>query len=215
MKRNKYSFTGSRPVFTGAPAIAPGGYNLDKTNQSYEPGMVIPAGSLAIADESTRTVKIIKTAKVAAIDTEDTKKVSLRVDEFFEPLFVAGESVLKAGAISGQFSAAPTIVKVTRKPGSFVIELSAAIEGLNAGDVLEQVVSGDADAAAEIGKATRVTVTDTVVDEYETAIDVCHDTMQYALFENRVAPIPDSQKDSVTGEYLAANPHVRLTKALA
>ena len=303
MKRTKYSFTGSRPVFTGAPAIVPGGFNLDKTNQSFELGAVVPAGSLAVVDEATRTVKIVKTAKVVAIDSVDAKIVTLKVDEFFEPLFVAGESVQKVGAIGGAFANAPTITKVIRKVGSsFVIHLSAAIDGLNVNDVLEQVVSkksapvvagilvthgdadhvyvvtpgldlaagdkvmnyplaegalianaiavtsydklsgklvlasdptsagvgaalvkvfanstaavAEADVAAEIGKASRVTITDTEVSEYETAIDVCHDTMQYALFENRVAPIPASQKDA-QGEFLAANPHIRLTKALA
>lgn len=300
MKRIKHSFTGSRPVFTGSPSIVPGGFNLDVTNQSFEVGDVVPAGSLAIVDESSRTVKIIKTAKVSSIDTDNSAIVDLKVDEFFAPLFVEGESVLKAGAISGAFADAPTITKIVRKQGLFRITLSAAISGLSAGDVLVQVVSkaseaviagirtthGESDhiyvvepgldlaagdkvmnypladgaliasaiavtsydtrtgklvlasdptnaavgdalvkvfasgtkavssqaVAAEIGTANRVTITDTEVGEFETAIDVSADTMQYALFENRVAPIPASQKDT-TGEYLAGNPHIRLTKA--
>lgn len=211
MKRIKHSFTGSRPVFTGSPSLVPGGFNLDVTNQTFEVGDVIPAGSLAIADEATRTVKIIKTAKVAAIDAEDAKVVDLVVAEFFAPLFVEGESVLKADAISGTFANAPTISKVVRKQGVFRITLSKAISGLQVGDVLEQVIASDSN-AAEIGKANRVTVTDTEVGEFETAIDVSADTMQYALYENRVAPIPASQKDT-TGEYLNVNPHIRLTKA--
>lgn len=300
MKRIKHSFTGSRPVFTGSPSIVPGGFNLDVTNQSFEVGDVIPAGSLALVVGAARTVKILKTAEVASIDTNDAKIIDLKVKEFFAPLFVEGESVLKAGAVSGAFANAPTITKVVRKEGLFRITLSATISGLNAGDVLVQVVSkaseaviagirtshGDSDhiyvvdpgldlaagdkvmnyplaegalianaiavtsydklsgklvlasdptnaavgdalikvfadgtkavssqaVAAEIGKANRVTITDTEVEEFETAIDVTEDTMQYALFENRVAPIPDSQKDS-TGEHLAANQHIRLTKA--
>lgn len=209
MKRIKNSYTGSRPVFTGSPSLVPGGYNLDVTNQSFRIGDVIPAGSLALVDESARTVKILKTAKVVSIDAENAKVVNLQVAEFFAPLFVEGESVLKAGAISGTFANAPTITKIVRKPGVFQITLSAAISGLAVGDVLEQVVASSNN-AAEIGTANRVTVTDTEVEEFETAIDVCADTMQYALFENRVAPIPASQK---SGEYLAGNAHIRLTKA--
>lgn len=304
MKRKKYSFSGSRPVFTGSPAIVPGGFNLDVTNQNFAVGSTIPAGSLAITEEEpVRTVKIVKTAEVVSIDSNDAKIVNLKVSDYFEPIFVVGDSVLKAGAISGLFSAAPTITHIKRTPGGvFQITLSATISGLQVGDVLEQVVSaasaevvagiltshGDSDhiymvtpgldlnagdkvmnyplaegaliasaiavtsydkltgklvlasdptdddagdalikvfadgtkavtsqaVAAEIGKANRVTITDTVVSEFETAIDVCEDTMQYALFENRVAPIPASQKDA-SGEHLAANPHVRLTKAFA
>lgn len=211
MKRIKHSFTGSRPVFTGSPSLVSGGFNLDVTNQTFKVGAVIPAGSLAIVDEASRTVKIIKTAQVVAISADDAKVVSLKVAEFFAPLFVEGESVLKAGAISGAFSAAPTITKVVRKQGLFQVTLSDAISGLSVGDVLEQVIASDSN-AAEIGTANRVTVTDTEVSEFETAIDVSADTMQYALFENRVAPIPASQKDT-TGEYLSGNPHIRLTKA--
>lgn len=209
MKRNVHSFTGSRPVFTGSVSIVPGGYNLDVQNQSFARGSVVPEGSLAIVDETNRTVKIVKTAEVVAIDSDNSKKISLKVAEFFEPLFVEGESVLKAGAISGAFADAPVISRVHRSEGSFVIELSGAIAGLNVGDVLIQVVNKGGN-AAEIGQATRLTVSDTEVREFETPIDVTADTLQYALYENRVAPIPASQK---SGEYLAGNVHIRLTQA--
>ena len=298
MKRSKNSYTGSRPVFTGSPSIVPGGFNLDVTNQTFKVGDIIPAGSLAIVDETARTVKILKTAKVVAIDAEDAKVVSLQVSEFFAPLFVEGEKVLKAGAISGSYASAPTINKIVRKQGLFQITLSSTISGLAVNDVIELVVSAASDEvvgsilvthgesdhdylitpgldlaagdkvmnypladdaqianaisvtsydkasgklvlasdptsdavadklvkvfsddddavttqaiAAELGKATRVTVTDTDVEKFETAVDVSADTMQYALFEKRVAPIPASQK---SGEFLAGDPHIRLTSA--
>lgn len=197
-------------MFTGAVSIVPGGYNLDKTNQSFAEGDVIPEGSLAVVNESNRTVKIVKTAKVIAIDSTDSKKVSLFVGEFYEPIFVEGEKVLKAGAISGTYADAPSISKITKTDSSFVIELSAAITGLAVGDTLEQVVANSSSNAAEIGTATRVTVSDVVVREAETPIDVTADTLQYALYKNRVAPIPASQ---VSGEYLAGNVHIRLTEA--
>ena len=212
MKRKTASFTGTRPIFSGSPSIMPGGFNLDVANQHFAVGDVIPAGTLAIANEETRKVQIVRTATVVEIDAEDTKKVTLRVDEFFAPCFAVGNKVLKAGAISGTFAAAPQINKIEKNGQSYVITLSAAISGLVANDTIVEVVNNGGN-AAEIGKANTVTIRDEEVSEFETSVDVTADTMQYALYERRVAPIPASQKDT-TGSFLAANPHVKLSKSL-
>ena len=212
MKRKTASFTGTRPIFSGSPSIVPGGFNLDVANQHFAVGDVIPAGTLAIANEETRKVQIVRTATVVEIDAEDTKKVTLRVDEFFAPCFAVGNKVLKAGAISGTFAAAPQITKIEKNGQSYVITLSAAISGLAANDTIVEVVDNGGN-AAEIGKANTVTIRDEEVSEFETSVDVTADTMQYALYERRVAPIPVSQKDT-TGSFLAANPHVKLSKSL-
>lgn len=212
MKRKTASFTGTRPIFSGSPSIMPGGFNLDVANQHFAVGDVIPAGTLAIANEETRKVQIVRTATVVEIDAEDTKKVTLRVDEFFAPCFAVGNKVLKAGAISGTFAAAPQITKIEKNGQSYVITLSAAISGLVANDTIVEVVNNGGN-AAEIGKANTVTIRDEEVSEFETSVDVTADTMQYALYERRVAPIPASQKDT-TGSFLAANPHVKLSKSL-
>ena len=212
MKRKTASFTGTRPIFSGSPSIVPGGFNLDVANQHFAVGDVIPAGTLAIANEETRKVQIVRTATVVEIDAEDNKKVTLRVDEFFAPCFAVGNKVLKAGAISGTFAAAPQITKIEKNGQSYVITLSAAISGLVANDTIVEVVNNGGN-AAEIGKANTVTIRDEEVSEFETSVDVTADTMQYALYERRVAPIPASQKDS-TGSFLAANPHVTLSKSL-
>ena len=212
MKRKTASFTGTRPIFSGSPSIVPGGFNLDVANQHFAVGDVIPAGTLAIANEETRKVQIVRTAKVVEINAEDTKKVSLHVDEFFAPCFAVGNKVLKAGAVSGTFAAAPQITKIEKNGNSYVVTLSAAISGLAAGDAIVEVVNNGGN-AAEIGKANTVTIRDEEVSEFETSVDVTADTMQYALYERRVPPIPASQKDS-TGAFLAANPHVKLSKSL-
>jgi hypothetical protein len=212
MKRKTDSFTGSRPIFTGSPSIVMGGFNLDVTGQNFVVGDVIPGGTLAIKDEETRLVQVIKTAQVLGIDSEDTKKVTLRVDEFFAPCFAVGDKVLKAGAISGTFADAPSITAISKDSNSYVITLSAAIPGLAADDTIVEVVKDGSDNAAERGKADSVIIYDVEVSEFETAVDVSADTMQYAMYEKRVAPIPDSQKDT-TGSYLAANPHIKLTKS--
>lgn len=212
MKRKKASFTGTRPIFTGSPAIVPGGFNLDKESGHYTVDDVIPAGTLAIRDEETRKVQVIKTAKISEVDPEDSKVLTLYVDEFYAPFFAVGDKVLKDGAISGTYAAAPTVTKVEEKGNIYRITLDKAITGAAAGDVIVEVVEDKSKNAAERGKANSVTIKDVTVSEFETAIDVTADTMQYALFERRVAPITASQKDT-TGCFLANNPHVKLTKS--
>lgn len=213
MKRKTASFTGTRPIFTGSPSIVMGGFNLDKEKQNFAVGDVIPAGTPAIRDEVARKVQVIKTAKVSDVDAEDAKILTLYVDEFYAPFYAVGDKVLKADAITGTFAAAPTITKVEEKGSTYRITLDKAIAGLAVGDVLVEVVEDTAKNAAERGKANSLTIKDTTVSEFETAMDVTADTMQYALYERRVAPIPASQKDE-TGCYLKANPHVKLTKSL-
>ena len=303
MKRKTDSFTGMRPIFTGSPSIVPGGFNLDVQGQNFKVGDVVPAGSLALYDEQTRKVNVVKTAKVIEVDSDDNKIVSLRVAEFFKPIFCVGDKVAKADAISGTYADAAVITKIEETKTAYVVTLDKTISGLAQGDTLEQVVSapsaevvgsilvthGDSDhiymvtpglylaagdkvmnyplaegalianaiavssydkgsgklvlasdptsaavgdkvvkvfadattatkastsqaVAAEIGVARALTICDVTVDEFETAIDVTADTMQYDLLERRVPPIPAGQKDA-TGYMLKGNPHVTLSQS--
>lgn len=141
MKRKVESFTGQRPVFTGSPSIVPGGFNLDREAQTFNVGQVIPAATPAIYNEQTRKVQLIKAAKVVEVDSDDNTKVSLKVDEFYAPIFCVGDKVAKAGAISGTYASAVSITSITENEGSFIVTLSGAISGLAADDVLVQVVS--------------------------------------------------------------------------
>lgn len=214
MKRKTASFTGTRPIFTGSPAIVMGGFNLDKDAQNFRVGDVIPAGTLAIRDEETRKVQVIKTAKVLEIDADDKKKLTLYVDEFYAPCFAEGDYVVKAGAFSGAKKAStPTITRVIENENTnlYQVVLSAEISGLAKGDVIVEGVESSDD-IVERGQANSVTIKDVTVSEFETGIDVSADTMQYALYERRVPPITDSQKDE-TGSFLKVNPHVKLTKS--
>ena len=218
MKRKTASFTGMRPIFTGSPSIVQGGFNLDVEGQKFRVGDVVPAGTLAIFNETTRKVQVIKTAKVVEVDNENNKKVTLYVDEFYAPCFAVGDSVLKVGAVTGTFASAPTITAIdngnclNNTGNVYFVTLSAAITGLKAGDVLTEVVKDSSNNAAERGKANSVLFREYEVSEFETGVDVSADTMQYALYERRVPPIPSSQKDS-TGMFLSANPHVKLTQS--
>ena len=212
MKRTKDSFTGSRPVFTGSPSIVPGGFNLDVENQNFNKGDIIPIGTVATFDEQTRKVQILKTAEVVDVDSDDAKIVSLKVAEFFAPVFCIGDKVAKADAISGTYAAAAQITKITKTKSTYVITLDKAITGLAVGNTLEEVIEDASHNAAERFTGKAVTIKDVEVEEFETAIDVCADTMQYALLERRVQKIPASQKDA-SGMALAGNPHVKLSQS--
>lgn len=218
MKRKTASFTGMRPIFTGSPSIVQGGFNLDVEGQKFRVGDVVPAGTLAIFNETTRKVQVIKTAKVVEVANENNNKVTLYIDEFYAPCFAVGDSVLKVGAVTGTFASAPTITAIdngnclNNTGNVYVVTLSATIAGLKAGDVLTEVVQDSSNNAAERGKANSVLFREYEVSEFETGVDVSADTMQYALYERRVPPIPSSQKDS-TGMFLSANPHVKLTQS--
>lgn len=218
MKRKTASFTGMRPIFTGSPSIVQGGFNLDVEGQKFRMGDVVPAGTLAIFNETTRKVQVIKTAKVVEVANENNNKVTLYIDEFYAPCFAVGDSVLKVGAVTGTFASAPTITAIdngnclNNTGNAYVVTLSATIAGLKAGDVLTEVVQDSSNNAAERGKANSVLFREYEVSEFETGVDVSADTMQYALYERRVPPIPSSQKDS-TGMFLSANPHVKLTQS--
>lgn len=209
MKRKIASFTGRRPIFTGSPAIVPGGFNLDVVNQKFTPGMIIPGGSLAIYDEVKRTVQIVKTASVVEVNSENAKEITLKVDEFYSPIFVVGDMVVKESSASGSFVDAAQITAISQTDNSCVITLSKEISGLTAGDVIFEVVK-DADHFAERGQANALTLADVEVSEFETGVDVTADTMQYALFERRVPVIPEYHKN---GNLLAANPNVKLTQS--
>lgn len=212
MKRKIASFTGGRPIFTGSPAIVPGGFNLDVVNQRFPPGMIIPGGSLAIYDEVKRTVQIVKTASVVEVNSENAKEVTLKVDEFYAPIFAVGDKVgNERVGFSGTFADAAQITAISQTDNSCVITLSKAISGLTAGDVIiEAIKDKDSGVAAGIGQANAVTLADVEVSEFETGVDVTADTMQYALFERRVPVIPESQKE---GNFLQGNPNVKLTQS--
>lgn len=113
MKRKTASFTGMRPIFTGSPSIVQGGFNLDVENQHFAVGDTVPAGTLAIKDEVKRTVQVIKTAKVVEVDAENTKKVSLYVDEFYEPCFAVGDLVLKDGTVTQPLPMFPQLKRLS------------------------------------------------------------------------------------------------------
>ena len=77
MKFRKKFFGGTRPIYTGSPAIGVvGGFTLDKSKINIPVGAIIPAGSLAQYDEATRKSVVLKASRIMANDVTDAKKVS-------------------------------------------------------------------------------------------------------------------------------------------
>lgn len=212
MKTKRRSFGGEKPIFTGSPSIVPGGFNLDVEAQRFIVGSEISQGTLAIYNEQSRKVKVIKTARVKKIES-DRKTVHLVANDTIEPCFASGDSVLKEKEVAGAFTDAPMLTRIDRKTnGDYIITLSKEITGLAIGDAIVEVVNKEGSASL-IGDANGVVPERTEVrDGDETPVDVCADTMQYAMYERRVNPIPASQKDA-TGQFLKANPHIRLSQS--
>lgn len=213
MKRRNKSFDGTRPVFTGSPSVEVGGFNLDTANQNFVKDDVICEGTLCRRDEAARTVRIVKTGKVTAIDEADAKIITLESDAFLSPVFAVGDAVLKTVTASNLIANAPTITAISNTNSGYVITLSKEIDGLAVGDVLQQVVADGTKAV--IIKANAVVAADRTIGEdgEEVIVDVCADTMQYAVYERRILPVVDAQKSS-DGFYLAENPHIRFTQML-
>ena len=102
-------------------------------------------------------------------------------------------------------------------PISGKLVISAAITDLAAGAKVAKVYADGTAAkttsnvvAGEIGDANALTISEVTVGEFETSIDVTHDTLNYALYERRVLPIPASQRN---GNVLKANSHVKLSNS--
>jgi hypothetical protein len=210
MKFQKKQYGGARPVITGSPQLGVvGGFNLVNTDSNFTPGMVIPAGSVAEYDESTRTVKVLKAARVKAIDAGDAKIVTLDTD-FIPNTFKAGDKVLKT--VSGTFAAAPSITAVNDGGENTVITLSAAISGLAVGDALFQVVASGSNATLQITSPNGLTIAGDVigteVKPNYTSVDVTADTKGYMFYARRIPPIPDAFRE---GNHLKGNPNVMLT----
>jgi hypothetical protein len=212
MKFQKKQFGGARPVMTGSPQLGVvGGFNLDNSVAGYAVGAVIPIGSLAEYDESLRLVKVLKAARVKAIDAGNPTLVTLDTD-FIPNTFAVGNKILKA--VSGTIAAAPAITNVNDAGANTVITLSAAITGLAVGDALFQVVDdGSGNAALEITKPGGLTIAGDAVIGTEvkpnyTSVDVTADTKGYMYYTRRIPPIPAAFRD---GNHLKDNPNVLLT----
>lgn len=138
MQKRTKSFVGTRPVFTGAPSLEIGGYTLDKTNQSFNEGDIIPAGTMLIPNESTKKVLVVKSAKVKSVNSN---KVTLESDDFVCPIFAVGDRIAKADG--GAYSSAVYITAIEDGENGYIVTLSGTISGLAQGNIIEEVANVD------------------------------------------------------------------------
>lgn len=207
----KQAFGGGRSISNERPILEVSGFALDTKNQRFVPGDIIPAGTLLSADEQTRLARVVKSAKVVAIDVANAKIVTLESDEYLKPIFAVGDSVLKT--VSGTFAAAPTIIAINRVKGVYILTLSAAIAGLAVGDPIFEVVSVD-DNAALVGPCTYLVPVDTKVDPdgFPTSIGA---TDRWKVYMRRIPVMPSTLiQDPGKGfpAYLKANPEIKFSK---
>ena len=214
MKFGKKTYGGDRPVFTSSPLKVSGGFNLDTTTQGFNAGDIVPAGTLAVYNELTRKVRVIKTGKVKAIDEGDAKIVTLESDRHLRPIFKVGDKVLVN--VTGELDDAPAIsaIAIGADNGDYIVTLSAAIAGLAVGDILVQVV---ADAitpanAALIGTANAAVIASVEVNDsaHETGIDITIDSGAGAWYVRRIPPILGTL---MTGNVLLSNHNLKFTQS--
>jgi len=203
MNFKKQSYGGGRPVFVAPPNLVLGGFELDTIAQSLPVGAIIPAGTLAVCDESTRKVKLLKSARVTTISIDDAKIVSVEHDEFLSNLFAVGDLVHIIPAAGEDPLVEVTVTAVNEG----TITLSAEIPDLEVGDVITQI-KNVADEAAFIATFNCVVIAQVKVVDGVNGIDVSKDAELYA---RRVLPVPSSLK---TNDMLTANPHIRYSNSL-
>lgn len=205
MNFKKNSYGGSRPVFVNPPALVLGGFELDTSAQTFAIGAIIPAGTLAVCDESTRKVKLFKSARVTAIDTEDAKIISVEHDEYLSNLFAVGDMVHIIPAVAEP--ATPLVEVTVAAVSEGIITLSAAIPDLEVGDVITEI-KNVSDEAAVIATFNAAVIKSVKVVDGINGIDVTKDAEMYA---RRVLPVPASLK---TNDMLTVNPHLRYSNSL-
>lgn len=203
MNFKKQSYGGGRPVFVNPPTLVGGGFELDLSAQNFAAGAIIPAGTLAIMDESTRKVKLLKSARVMAINVSNPKIVTVEHDEYLSNLFTTGDLVHIIPAAGEDPLVEITISAVT----DGMITLSAEIPDLEVGDTITQIKKVGSDPVL-IGTFTAATIAPVKVVEGINGIDVTKDAI---MFANRVLPVPASLKSN---DMLTANPHIRYSNSL-
>lgn len=203
MNFKKNTYGGGRPVFVKPPELVLGGFELDLAYQNIPVGVIIPAGTLATVDESTRKVKLLKSARVTAISVSDPKIVTVEHDEYLSNLFAVGDLVHIIPAAGGDPLVEVTVAAVS----AGVITLSAEIPDLEVGDTLTQI-KNVSDEAAFIGTFTAASIAPIKVVEGVNGIDVTKDAV---MFARRVLPVPAALK---TNDWLKSNPHLRFTDSL-
>jgi hypothetical protein len=192
MKRKITNYGGDRPLFTQPPIQVVGGFSLDPS-QTLPTDTVIPAGTLANVDENTRLVKVIKSARVVAIDAGDAKKVTLEADEFSKPIFTVGNYIGKS--LDETLANTPTVTAIAKTADGLQVTLSKQISGLSVGDTLVEVVANGANVKL-VAQPNAIVIADAEVKEDgDTNVDVTRNTGNGEAYARRLPPVPGSLLD--------------------
>ena len=132
-------FGGALVVFEGHPSLLVGGFNFD-LNDLPAAGQVLPCGTPVYCDEATRKIVPIITETVKAVDSTDSKIITLAGNGFEGTAIKVGDTVAELPASLA--TAAENYATVDAVEGN-VVTLSAAITGLAAGDALVVVGATD------------------------------------------------------------------------
>lgn len=170
---------------------------------------MISAGTLALINEETRALKIIKTAEVTRID-DNGKKIALKSFPYYDPCFTIGEHIYIANR-DVAFQYVPQIIDIKKK-GDYTLFLSESIANLTEGAIIQQVVELDGKASA-IGIPNCMTVRDVEITDKCTGIDVCKSTGVWEAKLKLIPPIPENLLDPYK-TFLSSNPHIKLTITL-
>lgn len=193
MKREFKSYGGDRPVFTQPPVQVLGGFTLNPAQTNLPVGAIIPVGTLANVDESTRYAIIIKSARVVAITAGNTKQITLEADEFSKMPFAVGDYVCKD--LAATLANTPTVSAITMTKDGMQLTLSEAITGLAVGDAVFEVIADDANVKLR-AVPNSITIADAEVKEDgDTGIDVTRNTANGEAYARRLPPVPASLLD--------------------
>ena len=189
MKLQGKKFGGDCPKFTTQPVQVGGGFTLNAAQATkFAEGWLIPEGSLANVDESTREAVVVVTGRVTAIDATDSKKVTLQADGAAAPPFCVNDYIGKD--LTATLANTPKVTAVELTNDGLVVTLSKAITGLAVGDTLCEVVA-DGSNVKLLAQPNSVLITDEEVKaDGDTCIDVTRNTGNGECYARRVPPVP-------------------------
>lgn len=170
---------------------ATGGFTLDKTNLKDGTDF-LEKGSLMAVDFTTRSAKLVKTAKVHADAAADALQYPVKKNHHFKVGNILAKT--KGGA-------ANAITEIITSNADYdLLVLETTIGAVTAGDVLFQSSATGADAAAEANVANSILIHDTSLEEYTTVnvglqiFEIIESNLPYA--------VTSYNKESLTSRFL-------------
>ena len=196
-------FGKSRPIFSDVGLVnLTGGFKVTLTDVPAIADGYIPAGTPMQVDESTRTVKIFKVAKVATA-TDVAGALTIDIEKELDTVNGFGRNPLKVGDIimvlGSSMTTAGLAVKITAIDRSATTKdvLTVNDELIAAkGDFLVLANEESASAAVPAVVPNCITPYDIKKNEYATAVyaDACVGLLYGVVYERRIPMLPNIVK---------------------